>query len=263
MNKQYENIILENLDDGIFQISINRPKQLNALSQETVAELGSAIQTIGDDTTARVLLITGVGDKAFIAGADISQFTDLSSLQARELGLAGQNICNALERLPIPVVAMVNGYALGGGCEVALACDWIIASENASFGQPEINLGIMPGFGGTQRLMRQVGKSLAMELCMTGRMLDAQEAQRIALVNQVHPADELKLAALELAKTLSQKAPIALKFIKQAIHDGQSMTLAHACQMEAELFGLCFSSEDQDEGVAAFLEKRKAEFKGL
>ncbi len=263
MSNQFENIILEDLDDGIFRISINRPKQLNALSQETVAELGSAIQAIGDDTSARVLLITGVGDKAFIAGADISQFTDLSSLQARELGLAGQNICNALEHLSIPVVAVVSGYALGGGCEVALACDWIIASENASFGQPEINLGIMPGFGGTQRLMRQVGKSLAIELCMTGRMLDAQEAQRIALVNQVYPADELQPAALELAKTLSQKAPIALKFIKQAIHDGQSMTLAHACQMEAELFGLCFSSEDQEEGVAAFLEKRRAEFKGV
>jgi len=215
------------------------------------------------DPQARVLLFTGAGEKAFIAGADISQFQNLGALKARELGLLGQRIGHRLERLDIPVIAVVNGFALGGGCELAMACDWIIASDKAKFGQPEINLGIMPGFGGSQRLMRRVGKALAMDICMTGRMIDAEEAARVGLVNQVHDADDLMGEAMKLAVSLSQKAPIALKFIKQVFRDGQNMSLENACTLEAELFALCFNTEDQEEGVTAFLEKRPASFKGV
>ncbi len=263
MNTHYENITLEHLGDGIYCLTVNRPKQMNSLNQDTIGELAAAITTVRADKQARVLLFTGVGDKAFIAGADISQFKELGSLKARELGLAGQDIASSLERLDIPVVAVVNGFALGGGCELAMACDWIIASENAKFGQPEINLGIMPGFGGSQRLMRLVGKAMAAELCMTGRMIDAEEGQRLGLVNQVYTTDNLMEEALKLSKTLAAKAPIALKFIKQVLRDGQNMSLENACTLEAELFGLCFSTEDQEEGVAAFLEKRPAQFKGV
>ncbi len=262
MNKNYENIILESLNNGIYCLTVNRPKQMNALNQATIAEITAAIAVVKDNARARVLLFTGAGEKAFIAGADISQFKGLSSLDARELGLAGQNIARQLEQLDIPVIAVVNGFALGGGCELAMACDWIIASDNAKFGQPEINLGIMPGFGGSQRLMRLVGKAMAMELCMTGRMVDAEESSRLGLVNQVYARGELMDAAMKLATTLSQKAPIALKFIKQVLRDGQNMSLDNACTLEAELFSLCFSTEDQEEGVAAFLEKRSAKFKG-
>lgn len=262
MSKQYQNITLDSPGHGVQRLTIDRPKQLNALSQKTIEEFGAAVQAVTADANARVLLITGAGDKAFIAGADISEFEGLTPLAARRLALRGQTHLNALERLEIPVIAVVNGFALGGGCEVALACDWIIAAEDAMFGQPEINLGIMPGFGGSQRLMRLVGKSLAMELCMTGRMIKAKEAQDIGIVNHVFAADTLMNEALQLAEVLASKAPIALKFIKQIMRDGENMTLESACQMEAELFSLCFTTQDQAEGVAAFLGKRKANFKG-
>ena len=263
MKNTLENIILEGKGNGIYCLTVNRPKQMNSLNQATITEITAAIATVKQDSQARVLLFTGAGEKAFIAGADISQFKNLGSLEARELGLAGQNIARQLEQMDIPVIAVVNGFALGGGCELAMACDWIIAADNAKFGQPEINLGIMPGFGGSQRLMRLVGKAMAMDLCMTGRMIDAAEAQRLGLVNQVYNAADLMDAATKLATTLSQKAPIALKFIKQVLRDGQNMSLENACTLEAELFALCFSTEDQEEGVAAFLEKRKAEFRGV
>ncbi len=263
MTKSFENIILECQDKGIYCLTVNRPRQMNSLNQATIAEITAAVAVVKADAQARVLLFTGAGEKAFIAGADISQFTNLGSLEARELGLAGQNAARQLELLDIPVIAVVNGFALGGGCELAMACDWIIASDNAKLGQPEINLGIMPGFGGSQRLMRLVGKAMAMDLCMTGRMIDATEAQKLGLVNQVYSSAELMGEAEQLAATLTQKAPIALKFIKQVLRDGQNMSLENACTLEAELFALCFSTEDQEEGVAAFLEKRKAEFKGV
>ncbi len=262
MTTTFKNIKLESPKNGILCLTINRPKQLNALSQETIRELQAAVLVVAEDKAARVLLITGEGEKAFIAGADISQFKGLSALDAREVALAGQGICRSLEALTIPVIAVVNGFALGGGCEIALACDWIIASGNAKFGQPEINLGIMPGFGGSQRLMRSVGKPMAMDLCMTGRMIDAEEAIRIGLVNQVYAAEALMDKAMKLANTLSEKAPIANKLIKQVLCDGQNLPLDHACQMEAELFALCFSTEDKEEGVTAFLEKRGAKFNG-
>ena len=262
MNTQYKNILVEQPEAGIFRLTFNRPKQLNALSRETIAEFSDAIAAIESEPAARVLLITGAGDKAFVAGADISEFAELDALAARALAQAGQQVLSRLERLDIPVIAVVNGFALGGGCEVALACDWIMASENAKFGQPEINLGIMPGFGGSQRLMRRVSKAMAMDLCMTGRMIDANEALRIGLANQVYSSDRLSEESMKLAKSLGQKAPIAMKFIKQVMRDGENMNLQNACTLEAELFSLCFTTEDQDEGVAAFLEKRKAEFSG-
>ena len=259
----YENIILEKRQGGIYLITVNRPDQLNALSRQTVVEFAHAITGIETDPLARVLMLSGAGEKAFIAGADIREFKGLDPLQARELAQTGQKVLGQIEQLSIPVIAVVNGFALGGGCEFALACDWMIASDNAKFGQPEIKLGIMPGFGGSQRLLRLVGKSMAMELCMTGRMIDANEAKQLGLVNRVVSADSLMDEADKLAHSLSQKPPVALKFIKQVMQRGQNMGLDDACTLEAELFSLCFSTEDQNEGVAAFLEKRDAKFTGI
>jgi len=262
MNNAFNNLILEQRAPGNYCLSINRPKQLNALSQETIRELMQAIAQIENDPDARVLIITGAGDRAFIAGADISEFQGLSALQARALAQAGQSVMHRLEQLDIPVIAAVNGFALGGGCELALACDWIIASQSAKFGQPEVNLGIMPGFGGSQRLMRRVSKAMAMDLCMTGRMIDAQEALRIGLANQVFADDQLMNEANALADMLCTKPPVAIKLIKQVLRDGENMGLDQACALEVELFSLCFTTEDQEEGAAAFIEKRKAVFTG-
>jgi len=263
MTTQYQNIILEQRGEGIYLLTVNRPRQLNALSADTICELAEAISVVKADKQARVLLFTGAGEKAFIAGADINQFKGLSPLGARELGYAGQGVGSSLESLGIPVVAVVNGFALGGGCELAMACDWIIASDNAKFSQPEINLGIMPAFGGSQRLMRLVGKAMAMELCLTGRMIDAEEAKQLGLVNHVYAATDLMGEAMKLAATLAQKAPVASKFIKKVLQDGQNMSLSDACTLEVELFSQCFTTADQEEGVLAFLEKRKATFKGI
>lgn len=262
MSPSYNNLILEQRTPGNYCLTINRPKQLNALSQATIAELMQAIVRIEADPDAKVLIITGSGDRAFIAGADISEFQGLSALQARALAQAGQRVMHRLEQLNIPVIAAVNGFALGGGCEVALACDWIIASQSAKFGQPEVNLGIMPGFGGSQRLMRRVSKAVAMDLCMTGRMIDAEEALRLGLANQVFADDQLMSEANALADTLCTKPPVAIKFIKQVLRDGENMGLDQACTLETELFSLCFTTQDQEEGAAAFLEKRKAIFTG-
>ena len=262
MSHSFNNLTLEQRTPGNYCLSIDRPKQLNALSQETIGELTEAVSLIKADADARVLIVTGAGDRSFVAGADISEFQGLSALQARELAQAGQNAFQCLEQLDIPVIAAVNGFALGGGCEVALACDWIIASQSAKFGQPEVNLGIMPGFGGSQRLMRRVSKAMAMDLCMTGRMIDAEEALRIGLVNQVYADNQLMNEANALADTLCTKPPVAIKFIKQVLRDGENMGLGQACTLEVELFSLCFTTEDQEEGAAAFINKRKAKFTG-
>jgi enoyl-CoA hydratase len=262
MKNQYDNILFEQLDEGVYCLTFNRPQQLNALSQQTIREFSDAVRSIESNKQVRALLLTGSGDKAFVAGADIAEFKGLNALQARALAQAGQDVLGRLERLDIPVIGVVNGFALGGGCEVALACDWIIASSNAKFGQPEINLGIMPGFGGSQRLMRRVSKPMAMDLCMSGRMIDADEALRIGLINQVYSPTELMSEALKVAGKLVKKAPLAMGFIKQVLRDGQNMGQENACALEAELFSLCFTTADQEEGVAAFLEKRKPEFSG-
>jgi enoyl-CoA hydratase len=259
---EFANIMLEQPEPGIRLLTVNRPKSLNALNAETLDEIAAAIARVAADQAARVLLVTGGGEKAFVAGADISQMQSFDSAQAQVFSERGNRTFRALEMLPIPTIALVNGYALGGGCELAMACDWIIASERAQFGQPEVNLGVVAGFGGTQRLPRLVGRNLAMELLVTGRMVKADEALRIGLANQVVPAVELRDKGLEVARIIAQKGPVAVRLTKQIVQRGQDMDLANACQQEAYAFGLCCASEDQKEGMSAFLEKRPAKFLG-
>lgn len=259
---QYENILLEGKEPGIFLLTINRPKSLNALSPAVFDELERAFSALSEDTQARVLLITGAGEKAFVAGADIARFQNLSPIEALAVSKRGLEVFKKIEDLPIPAVALVNGYCLGGGCELALACDFILASENAVFGQPEINLGIMPGWGGTQRLSRLVGRNRALELMMTGRQVKADEALRIGLANAAYPREQLLDKGMEIARALAAKPPIALKLIKQTVQRGQDLDLDKACLVEAEAFSLCFSTNDQKEGVTAFLEKRIPRFAG-
>jgi len=256
----YETLTLEAPQPGVALLTINRPKALNALSPEVVAELFSALCAVEAASDTRCLLITGGGSKAFVAGADIAAMSGMSALEGREFALKGHACMRMLELMPMPVVALVNGYALGGGCELALACDWIIASESATFGQPEVNLGICPGFGGTQRLARVVGKAQALELICTGRQIKADEALRIGLVNRVVPADRLLQEGLDMAKTIASKGPLAVKMSKHLVQRGQDLDLANANAMEADVFGLLCATEDRREGMAAFLEKRPAKF---
>ncbi|MBC7258100.1 MAG: enoyl-CoA hydratase/isomerase family protein [Chloroflexi bacterium] len=258
----YENLIVER-KGAVGIITINRPKSLNALSRATVAELGAAIDELNADDAIRAIILTGAGEKAFVAGADIGEFNSLRSAEeAAAYARAGQAVLNRIERLPKPVIAAINGYALGGGCELAMACDIRIAADTARLGQPEINLGIIPGYGGTQRLTRLVGKGMAKLLVLSGDPISAQEAQRIGLVDVVVPAAELMPKAMELAEKLASKAPVALRLCKQAINEGAEGTLASGLDHEAALFGVVFDTEDRVEGVSAFLEKRKAAWKG-
>ena len=258
----YENVLLEQREPGIWLLTVNRPKSLNALNAPTLAEIAAAAAAAGADPGVRVLLVTGAGEKAFVAGADISQMQSFDALQAQQFALQGQATMRSLETLPIPVIALVNGYALGGGCELAMACDWIIASDKAVFGQPEVNLGVNAGFGGTQRLPRLVGRAMAMELLVTGRQVRAEEAQRIGLANQVVPAADLLAKGLEVARLIASKGPVAVRVTKQAVQRGQDMDLVNACALEATLFGLTCATTDQKEGMKAFLEKRPAQFTG-
>jgi len=258
----YANIVLEDLEPGIFLLTINRPKALNALNGETLDEIAHALAAIGANSAARVLLVTGAGEKAFVAGADIAQMQSFTSADAQAFSEKGNRTFRALEMLPIPAIALVNGFALGGGCELAMACDWVIGSERAQFGQPEVNLGVVAGFGGTQRLPRLVGRALAMELLVTGRMIKADEALRIGLVNHVVPSDQLREKGLETARTIATKGPVAVRLTKQIVQRGQDIDLANACQQEAYAFGLTCATEDQKEGMKAFLEKRPARFTG-
>jgi enoyl-CoA hydratase len=259
----FHHIVLEHAEDGqICVLTVNRPQSLNALNAATLDELANAIARVGDDNAARALLITGAGEKSFVAGADIAEMRAMSAQQAWSFSEAGQRVTRAIEELPVPAIALVNGYALGGGCELALACDWIIAAERAVFGQPEVNLGIPPGFGGTQRLARRVGRALAMELVITGRQIKADEALRIGLANQVVAADVLMETGLAQARLIASKAPLAVRACKQAVRRGLDMDLANACALETSLFALTFGSADRFEGMTAFLEKRAAQFKG-
>ncbi len=257
----FENIIFE-VDGNIAIIKFNRPKALNAINPGVLAEMGEALDTIEADANIKVLVLTGEGEKAFIAGADIGHMSTFSPLQGRQFSLEGQNLFFRLESLPIPVIACVNGFALGGGTEMAMACDFIYASEKAKFGQPEINLGIMPGFGGTQRLSRLVGKAMAKELCMTGAIIGAQEAKEIGLANKVFSADELWEATIKTAKVIAGKGKVSMRAIKNTIDRGFDVDLRTGNFMEADAFGLCMSSPDGKEGMTAFLEKRKPDFKG-
>jgi enoyl-CoA hydratase len=257
----YETIVFE-LRENIGIIRFNRPKALNAINQVVLDEMGDVLNKVENDASLRVLVLTGEGEKAFVAGADISHMVTLSPLEAQKFAREGQELLFRLERLPIPVIGCVNGYALGGGSEIAMACDFVYASENARFGQPEINLGIIPGFGGTQRLSRLVGKALAKELCMTGVMISAQEAKDIGLVNKVLPPDQLWEETMKTARVLASKGRVSLKAAKYCIERGSDVDLRDGCYMEADAFALCVASPDAKEGMKAFLEKRQAEFKG-
>ena len=260
MSQTYESILIERRD-RVAIITINRPEKRNALNIQTRAEGAAALDELRDDDSVRVVIFTGAGDKAFVAGADIAEFAGRTALAQRAIMLE-RGLFNSVDTFPKPVIAMVNGYCLGGGCELALACDIRIASETASFGQPEINLGIIPGGGGTQRLTRLVGEGKAMEMILTGEIINAQEAFRLGLANHVVPADQLQTKTMEVANRIAEKSPVALRLAKEAVKAASRSNIDEGLRREVDLFALCFSSEDKDEGVSAFLEKRKADFKG-
>ncbi|TYO95256.1 enoyl-CoA hydratase [Geothermobacter ehrlichii] len=241
-------------------VTINRPKALNALNTQVLAELEQTLREIAVDDKIGVIIITGAGEKAFVAGADIVEMQNKSAEAASDFARKGQNIFRLIQDLPQPTIAAVNGFALGGGCELAMACDLRLASENARFGQPEVNLGIIPGFGGTQRLPRLIGRARAMELILTGRTIKAEEALELGLVNKVVPSSELLNEAVELAKTILVKGPEAVRRAKSAVNKGLEIDTNTGCELEATLFGLCFAGKEQKEGMAAFLEKRTANF---
>lgn len=256
----YQNIILEK-DGYVARIILNRPDRLNALNPDLMMELERALEEVQNDKDVRVLVITGAG-KAFSAGADVTVMKDATPLQARSFSQLGQRVLMKLENLEIPVIAAINGYALGGGCEIALACDIRIASEKAQLGQPEINLGIIPGWGGCIRLPRIVGSAKALEIILTGDRISAQEALQVGLVNMVVPEDQLEKAVKELADKLAGKPPVAVKLAKSVVKKGLESSLKSGMSLESSAFSICFATEDQKEGVKAFLEKRKPQFKG-
>lgn len=256
--KHYNNLLVT-AQDGIAIITINRPKSLNALNSETLSELGDIASVIEKSREIKVVILTGSGQKAFVAGADISEMVNASAQEGRAMALLAAETFNRFENMPQITIAAVNGYALGGGCEISMACDIRIAAENAKFGQPEVNLGILPGFGGTQRLPRLVGKGRAKELIFTTDQIDAQEAYRIGLANKVVPQEALLDVCMEMAKKIISKASFAVTLAKQAINTGMDTDLDSGLKLEANLFGLAFSTHDKIEGMTAFLEKRKAD----
>jgi enoyl-CoA hydratase len=253
--------LLVTVDENILIITINRENKMNALCRELIAELKNAIQQLYDKTELKGAIITGKGDKAFAAGADISEFIGLNEQQARALAVTGQKVFDMIENAPKPVVAAVNGFALGGGCELAMACHIRIAGETAKFGQPEVNLGIIPGYGGTQRLTRLIGKGRAFELLMTGKMINAAEAYRIGLVNQLVHNENLLQSACEIIELIASKAPVAIAKVIQCVNAAFDNNV-NGMQFETDAFVHCASTEDFQEGAAAFLQKRKPNFKG-
>lgn len=258
----FENVIYSK-EKGIARITINRPEKRNALNQGVRQELRQVIRDIEDDESIRVAIITGAGERAFIGGADVTELKEMTPIacEARASTL-GQQLYTDLENLRVPVIAMINGFCLGGGCELAMCCDIRIASENAKLGQPEINLGIFPGAGGTQRLPRLVGWGRAKELLYAGRIIDAAEAEKIGLVDKVVPSDRLESAVNELAETIASKSPLIIKLLKKVINKGMYSNLPDGLSYEKSTFGLCFATEDHYEGITAFLEKREPKFKG-
>ncbi|HHV16644.1 MAG TPA: short-chain-enoyl-CoA hydratase [Gelria sp.] len=257
----YKFILLEK-EDGIGILYINRPEAMNALNTGVLEEIIQVAEEISRDDEIQVLIITGAGDRAFVAGADIKEMHELTAVKGREFGYIGQAAFRAIEKLEKPVIAAVNGFALGGGCELAMAADIRLASDKAKFGQPEVGLGITPGFGGTQRLPRLVGEGRAMELILTANTIDAEEAYRIGLVNHIYPAATLLDEARKMARKIMGNAPLAVKYSKSAINKGLQTDIDTGMAIEADLFGICFSTEDQKAGMGAFLNKEKTSFKG-
>ena len=257
----YENIIYQT-DENIATITFNRPKALNALNAALLEEFSTALDEISADENIGVLVLTGAGEKSFVAGADINELATYNSLTAKNFSRHGHNIVAKLQELPMVVIAAVNGFALGGGTEIAIASDFIYASENAKFGQPEINLGVIPGFGGTQRLPRLIGMNRAKELIFTGKMISAVEAEQMGLVNKVIPHDQLMEEVFKTAKEIASKGKTSLRAAKQAINHGMNTDLATGIHIEIDGFAMCYGSSDAKEGTSAFLEKRKPAFKG-
>lgn len=254
--------ILFSIEDQIATLTLNRPKSLNALNQVMLEEIEQAVNSLNNnDDLARVLIITGAGEKAFIAGADIKEMVDKTALEARDFSLLGNRVFKAIDNLPIPVIAAVNGFALGGGLELAMACDIRFASDNALAGLPEVNLGVIPGFGGTQRLSRIIGTAKTLELMFGALNVKAPEALQLGLFNRVFPQADLLAETQKYAEKIITKGPIAIKLVKQAVKSGIEMPLDQGLGLESELFGVVFATSDQDEGMKAFIEKRSAEFK--
>jgi enoyl-CoA hydratase len=257
----FDNILLSK-KNSIAYVTVNRPKVLNALNMATMEELRSAFTDIKQDPEMRVAILTGSGEKAFIAGADISELAGHDAVTGKQYTHRGQSVLDLIENLGKPVIACINGFALGGGCEMALACTFRLASENAKFGQPEVKLGIIPGYGGSQRLPRLVGKGVAMQLVLAGEMISAHEAHRIGLVNEITAPADLIRRAEAIAQKIIANAPLAIQYALEAVNHGMEMTLAEGLYLEASLFGMCCATEDKKEGTTAFLEKRAAQFKG-
>ena len=256
-----ENVLYET-KDGIAYVTLNRPKVLNALNKATWQDLQTAFKEAHDDETVRGIILTGAGDKAFIAGADISELATVSAVQAEESSSFGQDVLNFIENLGKPVIAAINGFALGGGCETAMACTIRLASEHAKFGQPEVKLGLIPGGGGTQRLPRLVGKGRALQLILSGGIISASEAYRIGLVNEVVPAADLIPRAEALLREIFANAPLAIQYSIEAVNKGMETSQAEGLALEASFFGLCAGTEDKREGTRAFLDKRAPQFQG-
>ena len=254
--------ILYEVKEGVARLTVNRPDKLNALDRQTILDIDRAVAAVRDDASVGVLVVTGAGEKAFVAGADINELAQQTPVGGRDHARHGQALFDRIERLGKPVIAAVNGFALGGGCELAMACTLRLAADTAKFGQPEINLGLIPGYAGSQRLPRLVGAGRALELLLTGNPITADEAWRIGLVNRVVPAASLMDEARGLAKTLASKPPIAVRYLLDAVARGMEMSLSDAQDYEATLFGLVSTTDDMREGTRAFLEKRKPDFKG-
>jgi enoyl-CoA hydratase len=255
-----ENVKTENRD-GILIITIDRPKVLNALNAQTIDEIGQAFEAARDDESVKCVILTGAGEKAFVAGADITELAQMTPITGKATAEKGQRIFLSIERFPKPVIAAINGFALGGGCELALACHIRIASEKAQLGLPEVTLGIIPGYGGTQRMARLLGKGKALELILTGDRIGPADAERIGLVNKVVPAEQLMAVAEELARKIASRGPLAVRAAIEAVMNGSEMPFEEGQFLEATLFGLLASTDDMKEGMTAFLEKRQAEFK--
>ncbi len=256
------NTLIFDVTDGMATITLNRPKSLNALNAELLHELRELLEHVSENEDIRVLIFTGAGEKAFVAGADISELAEFNALEGKQFAANGHDIMARIQNLTIPVIAAVNGFALGGGLELALACDFIYASENAKFGLPEITLGIIPGFGGTQRLPRIVGKNLAKEMIFTGRTISAEEGREMGFINKVLPLETLMEEVRKTAAAIAAKGRFSLHAAKQAVNRGMDVDLATACAVETDAFALCLVSEDAREGTNAFLQKRKPDFKG-